>query len=300
MYLKRPGVADWTVTSGDLDEFRDGIDPLAEAGRLAAVLLQFPSSFHAETDTSDYLDWLLPALVGVSARRRASPSILERRRERDTRGSSRAHRAAWVRIDEPKFAGLDRAGLLGRLPTTRRCSTCGSTAGTRVNWWRHDERRGSLRLSVPTARSCGRSPTRHRRASAAGRRVVMYLNNHFSAKAVANAAVLKHQLGDLIPGDYPREMLDRYPELVRHRRYFGPAALIVTVLSRSARSSLSTTAMPLDDLPDDDVLAVERRIGASSGCRSGCRPACALPEWARPTMPRTFLRFENSTTPIGL
>ena len=41
----------------------------------------------------------------------------------------------------------------------------------------------------------------------------MYLNNHFSAKAVANAAVLKHQLGDLIPGDYPREMVDRYPEL---------------------------------------------------------------------------------------
>jgi len=25
--------------------------------------------------------------------------------------------------------------------------------------------------------------------------------------------VLKHQLGDLIPGDYPREMLDRYPDL---------------------------------------------------------------------------------------
>jgi uncharacterized protein YecE (DUF72 family) len=52
-----------------------------------------------------------------------------------------------------------------------------------------------------------------KRASAAGRRVVMYLNNHFSAKAVANAAVLKHQLGDLVPGDYPREMIARYPEL---------------------------------------------------------------------------------------
>jgi uncharacterized protein YecE (DUF72 family) len=50
-------------------------------------------------------------------------------------------------------------------------------------------------------------------AASAGRRVVMYLNNHFSAKAAANAAVLRHQLGDLVPGDYPREMLTRYPEL---------------------------------------------------------------------------------------
>jgi len=43
--------------------------------------------------------------------------------------------------------------------------------------------------------------------------VLMYMNNHFSAKAVANAAVLRHQLGDLLPGDYPAEMVKRYPEL---------------------------------------------------------------------------------------
>jgi hypothetical protein len=41
----------------------------------------------------------------------------------------------------------------------------------------------------------------------------MYMNYLFSAKAVANAAVLRHQLGDLVPGDYPREMVSRYPEL---------------------------------------------------------------------------------------
>jgi hypothetical protein len=41
----------------------------------------------------------------------------------------------------------------------------------------------------------------------------MYMNNHFSAKAAANAALLKHALGQPVSGDYPREMLDRYPEL---------------------------------------------------------------------------------------
>jgi hypothetical protein len=41
----------------------------------------------------------------------------------------------------------------------------------------------------------------------------MYLNNHFSAKAVANAAVLKHQLDQPLPGEYPREMVERFPDL---------------------------------------------------------------------------------------
>jgi len=42
---------------------------------------------------------------------------------------------------------------------------------------------------------------------------MMYLNNHFSAKAVANAAILKRDLGQLIPGDYEQEIVERYPEL---------------------------------------------------------------------------------------
>ncbi len=41
----------------------------------------------------------------------------------------------------------------------------------------------------------------------------MYLNNHFSAKAVANAAVLRHQLGQILPADYLPEMVSRYPQL---------------------------------------------------------------------------------------
>jgi hypothetical protein len=41
----------------------------------------------------------------------------------------------------------------------------------------------------------------------------MYMNNHFSAKSVANAAVLKHELGQPLPGEYPAELVSRYPEL---------------------------------------------------------------------------------------
>ena len=50
-------------------------------------------------------------------------------------------------------------------------------------------------------------------AAAAGRRVMAFMNNHYSAKAVANAAVLKSQVGQDLPGEYEPEMVERYPDL---------------------------------------------------------------------------------------
>jgi hypothetical protein len=50
-------------------------------------------------------------------------------------------------------------------------------------------------------------------ASQAGRKVMAFMNNHFSAKAVANAAILRSQLGQTVPGLYEPEMVHRYPEL---------------------------------------------------------------------------------------
>jgi uncharacterized protein YecE (DUF72 family) len=81
-----------------------------------------------------------------------------------------------------------------------------------AEWWRHDDRddRYDYLYSPDELRPFAQAA---RDASSSGRRVVMYLNNHFSAKAVANAAVLRHQLGDLVAGAYPREMIARYPAL---------------------------------------------------------------------------------------
>ena len=69
----------------------------------AAVLVQFPPSFHAEPETRDYLDWLLEALADY-------PLAVELRHRSwsDDRAATRAllaaHRRRWVLIDEPKFA----------------------------------------------------------------------------------------------------------------------------------------------------------------------------------------------------
>jgi uncharacterized protein YecE (DUF72 family) len=213
MYLARrrsAGVTDWTVTAGDLDEFRAGIEPLAVSGRLRALLMQFPSSFHREPETVDYIAWLASALrdyrLAIELRHHSWSD-----RPAETRALLREHQMAWVYIDEPKFAGsiAQNLTLADGDSDLLYVRLHGRNA---LTWWRHEasaDRYNYLYTPSelqPFARAANA-------ASARGRRVNVYLNNHYSAKAVVNAAVLKHLLGDLIPGEYPREMVDRYPEL---------------------------------------------------------------------------------------
>jgi len=216
MYLKRPGVTDWDVSRGDLDAFRQGIEPMAAAGRLAALLLQFPPSFHAEPDTRAYLDWLGSALedypLAVELRHRSWSDDAA-----GTRALLARHTAAWVWIDEPKFESSVRQTSIAD-PATEQDSAATDLVYLRFHgrnaaqWWDHrdaEDRYDYLYSKAeldPIAAEAGRAAKR-------GRRVLMYFNNHFSAKAVASAAILRHQLGDLVPGEYPREMVARYPEL---------------------------------------------------------------------------------------
>jgi uncharacterized protein YecE (DUF72 family) len=122
-------------------------------------------------------------------------------------------------IDEPKFASSIRQDLRhlpsASAPTSEESAPLiyvrlhGRNA---AQWWEHERMEDRYDyLYTPTELAPFAAAAQG--AAGAGRRVLMYLNNHFSAKAVANAAILKHQLGELVPGLYPREMVARYPEL---------------------------------------------------------------------------------------
>jgi uncharacterized protein YecE (DUF72 family) len=213
MFLEGTGAADWDVTRDDLDLVRRGVDPIAGTDRLAAILVQFPASFHATPERRAYLDWLLDALHGyplaVELRHRSWSDAAD-----DTDAQLAGRRAAWVLIDEPKFKTSIRQSL--------RRGTSAGRAGDLVyvrlhgrnaeDWWDHDNSEDrynylysgeELRPFADAAREAGKK----------ARRVAMYLNNHFSAKSVANAAILKHQIGQIVPGEYLPEMTARFPEL---------------------------------------------------------------------------------------
>lgn len=210
MYLAR-GATDWDVSRADFDLVRRGLDPLADAGRLAAVLVQFPPSFHADADTRGYLAWLLGGLS-------AYPVAVELRHKSwsddaaGTRALLDAHRAALTWIDEPKFqSSIHQSGAdawTGAAPLAY-LRLHGRNA---ANWWQHDhpEDRYDYLYSREELRPVAETATR---AAASGKRTLVMFNNHFSSKAVANAALLKHDLGQIVPGDYPQEMIAKYPEL---------------------------------------------------------------------------------------
>jgi uncharacterized protein YecE (DUF72 family) len=209
MYLSKTGSKDWDLSRADADLFRAGIAPIADAGRLAALLIQFPSSFHRDDDTRDYLDWLLEVFNGypiaVELRHRSwSDAAAETAALLDAAG------AAWTLIDEPKFESSVRQSLVSasQAPLTY-LRLHGRNAAA---WWEHDdsEDRYNYLYSADEVQTFV-EPVR--RAARPGRRVLVYFNNHFSAKSVANAAILKHDLGQIVPGDYPPAMLTAYPEL---------------------------------------------------------------------------------------
>ena len=206
MFLARGGVSDWDVTRGDVDQFRRGMDPLAEQQRLGALLMQFPASFHADADTRGYLEWLLEVFAGY-------PIAVELRHEswyRDAVATTSlldAGKATWTVIDSP----VPQEGPVPLSPS-HSMAYLRLHGRNAANWWRHEEAedRYDYLYSAGELAPFAEVATR---AASGGKKVFLYLNNHFSAKAVANAAVLRHQVGDLVPGDYPREMVDRYPAL---------------------------------------------------------------------------------------
>ena len=193
----------------DLDEFRRGIDPLANAGKLGALLAQFPPSFRATPASRDYLASLLAALAGYQV-----AVELRHRDWSDRLGETLAllneFQAAWVQIDEPKFKFSIRQNYLPNVEGFYYMRLHGRNV---EQWWRHtkSEDRYDYLYSADELREFSDTAGAARRLV---KKLYLYTNNHFSAKSVANAAMIKQQLGEPLEGEYPQEFLERYPELV--------------------------------------------------------------------------------------
>ena len=201
---------DWLaqVTPSDVDDFRRGIEPLAEAGRLGALLAQFPASFKDSPASRDYLAQLLRAFgdypIAVELRHRSWSDAIG-----DTLTMLNAFGAAWVQIDEPKFRFSIRQNFLPNVTSFYYMRLHGRNA---AQWWRHDKSEDRYNYLY----SAGELHEFSEIAGAANELVkksYLYTNNHFSSKSVVNALMLKAQLGQPIEGEYPPELVERYPEI---------------------------------------------------------------------------------------
>jgi uncharacterized protein YecE (DUF72 family) len=204
-------------TDADLDEFRRGIDPLAAAGKLGALLAQFPPSFKDTPAAREYLVWLLRAFadypVAVELRHRswsdqigATLSLLD------------GFRAAWVQIDEPKFRFSIRQNYLPNIHGFYYMRLHGRNV---EKWWRHEksEDRYDYLYSEDELKPFAETADAARRLV---KKAYLYANNHFSAKSVANATMIKQQLGEPIEGEFPPEFVERFPNLAGVVRTAAP------------------------------------------------------------------------------
>ena len=195
-------------TAADLDEFKRGIEPLANAGKLGALLAQFPASFKKGDAEKAYVEQLLRAFsdyaVAVEVRHQSwSDDVAE------TLRLLNAHQAAWVQIDEPKFRLSIRQNYLPNLKGFYYMRLHGRNA---AKWWRHSssEERYDYLYSADELREFSETVGAVRRIV---RKTYLYTNNHFSAKSVVNAAMLKNQLGQPVEGEYAKALVERYSEL---------------------------------------------------------------------------------------
>jgi uncharacterized protein YecE (DUF72 family) len=196
------------ITQSDIDEFRAGIEPLAEAGRLGALLAQFPPSFKDSSASRDYLAQPLGAFADY-------PIAVELRHSSwsdhvgDTLTMLNAFGAAWVQIDEPKFRFSIRQNYLPNVTSFYYMRLHGRNA---AQWWRHDrsEDRYNYLYSGDELKEFSEVAGA---ASELVKKSYLYTNNHFAAKSVVNAVMLKAQLGQPLEGEYPPQLVEAYPEI---------------------------------------------------------------------------------------
>jgi uncharacterized protein YecE (DUF72 family) len=220
------------VNRADVDLFKAGLDPLAASGKLGALLAQFPPSFKDGPDARAYLEWLLTTF-------REYPVAVELRhsswsdRVGETLALLNAFGAAWTQIDEPKFRFSIRQNWLPNVTSFYYARLHGRNA---AQWWGHraSEDRYDYLYSEDELRPVAETALA---AKALVKKVYLYMNNHFAAKSVANAVAVKHLAGETISGEFPPELVERYPFL---------KPIVATAPVRASRSP-SSAGLPLED-----------------------------------------------------
>jgi uncharacterized protein YecE (DUF72 family) len=208
------------VTQADVDAFKGGIDPLAAAGKLGPLLIQFPSSFQRSQESVAYLAWLLQTFAGyqlaVELRHRSwsdSPESAQLLAE---------HRAAWVQIDEPKFTSSIRQDLKGAGGELYYLRLHGRNA---KEWWDHAESEDRYNYFY-SGEELEPIADKVRDVRAMVKKAYLILNNHFSAQSVANAVTLKKMLGEPVTARMPAELVERFPDLAGIVATFPRARLL--------------------------------------------------------------------------
>ena len=195
-----------TIACTDEDErlTKAGLDVLAEAGKLGAVLIQFPISFKNTTENCAYLDHLID-------RFQAYPLVVEVRHDSwnhpETLRNFAEKSVAFCNIDQPLLGRAIRATAHVTAPV----GYIRLHGRNYQQWFEHEKSSDRYNYLYSTKELLGWKDKIERVAEKAERTFVV-TNNHFKGKAAANALELKSMLKRArVPA--PPSLVAEYPVL---------------------------------------------------------------------------------------
>ncbi len=189
------------LVAGDLDAFRTYLDPLMEADKLGAVLLQFPWSFRNTPESRARLVELFdafrpyPKALEVRHATFQEPDFFEFLQERDV---------SWVNVDQPLFDDSVKPAD----------TVTGPVGYARLHgrnyekWFAHTE--SWERYNYLYSKTELEPWVKRIESMAMKQETYVVTNNHFRGQAILNAGDLKESLGQ--SADLPPQLREAYPE----------------------------------------------------------------------------------------
>jgi uncharacterized protein YecE (DUF72 family) len=170
-----------------LPRFREALKPLAEAGQLGCVLLQFPFSFRHTPANREVITFLVDALAPHRA-------VVEFRHRSwitdETMAFLREIGAGYCAVDEPRLPGLPPP----RAEATSDIAYVRFHGRNQQTWWRHEKAEDRYDY-LYTPEELDEWVPRITQLAAVTLRVYVFFNNHVRGQAPQNADTLKARLG---------------------------------------------------------------------------------------------------------
>jgi uncharacterized protein YecE (DUF72 family) len=194
------------ISEGEKKVFKEGIDPLMDEGRLGAILIQFPYSFHNTRENRSYL-------LSVAESFSQYPIVVEVRH----RSWDRHYIYEMFRENGIGFCNIDQPRVSYSIGNTEEVT--GSVGYLRLHgrnaedWFREDAGRDSRYDYLYSDLELQEIEDRIRKIASLARETYVIANNHFRGKAICNAIQLRFRLERKeIP--VPETLKANYPNLI--------------------------------------------------------------------------------------
>jgi uncharacterized protein YecE (DUF72 family) len=175
------------ISLKDIQLFQNGIEPLVGAGKLGAILAQFPSSFKNTSNNVQFLN----AIIRYFSRYQL---VVELRHnswsdDQNTFVLLKTNNVCWVQIDEPQFT----SSIARQLPLTSDIAYFRYHGRNAEMWWKGDSETRYKYLY--SKQEIDELSEKIRDLSKKTRMVFAFFNNHWKAYAPRNAVDMINSLG---------------------------------------------------------------------------------------------------------